>query len=99
MADELTAIIKVNISAQPGVGLFADCATLAECAMVQNSLLASGSLDLHELLEAGVPQAFVSPNYPTPAPRPENQPSLDWGLVPDEVASFDWGPIIEPFCR
>lgn len=87
MASEgLTAHITVPIAAEPGIGLFADCSTLTECALTYQSLIAGGSIDIHEVIQEGFPegsvvQAFVQPNLPVPQPVPANQPSFDWDQI------------------
>lgn len=50
MAEGLTAIIVVNIPAEPGVGQFEDCHTLADCATVQTSMFELGIIDLAEFV-------------------------------------------------
>lgn len=86
LTDGLTVHISVPVAAAPGIGLFADCDTPEDCARVYQSLIASGAIDLHEVIQEGFPagvpvQAFVQPNMPIPQPRPENQPAFDWAPI------------------
>lgn len=64
MAEGLTAIFVVSIPAEPGIGQYGDCQTLADCATVQNSMIELGLVDFAEFVNSAPEvRAYVHPAH------------------------------------